>query len=424
MRQIETDFYKVLNDRAFTTAYIFLEEDEFPPNLYKTVKERYLRTLTSEVSLFFDSENNPAFLGLSDEVSYSNELINHIRDQEYYEFKDGDRRAVGIYYRDNQGDFVIIVSAIDVNGRNHLNNLFWTLLLGFMLSVIVLFLVGRLFATQALKPISRVVNQVNNISVSNLDVRLDEGNKVDEIAELSATFNKMLDRFEESFNVQQRFVANASHELRTPLTSMIGEIEVALEKERSPKDYVEVLNSIHQDALTLHELTTGLLNLAEAESEKIYEMLQPIRVDEVVIEAVMLIEKQYPKATIKVNYLIENVEEDDFVIPANRALLFNTFANILDNALKYSPDNQTVELAIDASDTKIEFTIKDFGIGIAENDISNIYDPFYRSSDATLFKGFGIGLSLVKRVLSIVNGEIQISSMPGEGTTVTVYFMK
>lgn len=424
MRQIKTDFYKVLNDRAFTTAYIFLEEDEFPPNLYKTVKERYLRTLTSEVSLFFDSENNPAFLGLSDEVSYSNELINHIRDQEYYEFKDGDRRAVGIYYRDNQGDFVIIVSAIDVNGRNHLNNLFWTLLLGFMLSVIVLFLVGRLFATQALKPISRVVNQVNNISVSNLDVRLDEGNKVDEIAELSATFNKMLDRFEESFNVQQRFVANASHELRTPLTSMIGEIEVALEKERSPKDYVEVLNSIHQDALTLHELTTGLLNLAEAESEKIYEMLQPIRVDEVVIEAVMLIEKQYPKATIKVNYLIENVEEDDFVIPANRALLFNTFANILDNALKYSPDNQTVELAIDASDTKIEFTIKDFGIGIAENDISNIYDPFYRSSDATLFKGFGIGLSLVKRVLSIVNGEIQISSMPGEGTTVTVYFMK
>jgi two-component system, OmpR family, sensor histidine kinase ArlS len=231
MIQIRVDFFELLEERTLTTAYIFLEEDGFPPDLYETVRQRYLRSLHGEIAQLYDVNNNPVFLELSGDVSFSHELINFIRDQEYHEFRDGDRQAVGIYYRDNQGDFVVIVSAIDVIGKSHLNNLYWTLLTGILLSVIILFVAGRFFATQALKPIPRIVKQVNNISASNLKVRLDEGDEDDEIAELAATFNNMLNRFEDTFSIQQRFVANASHELRSPLTSIIGEIEVALKNQ-------------------------------------------------------------------------------------------------------------------------------------------------------------------------------------------------
>jgi signal transduction histidine kinase len=424
MLQIRTEFYYLLEERTLTTAYIFLEEDGFPPDLYETVRQRHMRTLNGEVAQFFDMENNPAFIEASDEVSYDDELINHIRNAEYHEFKDDERQGVGIFYRDNQGDFVVIVSAIDVIGKSRLNNLFRTLLTGFLLSIFVLFLAGRFFATQALKPIPRIVKQVNNISASNLNARLGTGDEDDEIAELTATFNNMLDRFEDTFSVQQRFVANASHELRSPLTSIIGEIEVALKKQRSHDEYEDVLNSIHQDALMLHELITGLLNLAEAESEKMHEVLKPVRVDEVAIEAGMLIEKKYPGSKIKVNYLTDNKNGDHFVIPANKPLLFNTFTNIIDNAIKFSPENPTIELSLDASEHRIEFSVKDNGIGIHQSEISNIYDPFYRAKDALSYKGYGIGLSLVKRVLSILKGEIQVNSVPGDGTTVSIFFKK
>jgi signal transduction histidine kinase len=125
-----------------------------------------------------------------------------------------------------------------------------------------------------------------------------------------------------------------------------------------------------------------------------------------------------------VNYSTFNTNGDLFIIPANRPLLLNAFTNIIDNAIKFSPDNQVAELSLDATDTKVEFSVKDYGIGIPENEIGNIFSPFYRSKDAVSFKGYGIGLSLVERILTILKGEIQITSVYGSGTIVAVSFKK
>lgn len=425
--QIRANFYDQLHDRTVTTAYIYLEEDGFPSELYATVRERYMRTLPEEIGQLFDMENNPAFIEPSGEVPYDNNKINYIRSNhtypDYFTFSNGKWQSAGIFYPDNQGDFVVIVTAVDEIGRAYLTTLGWILVSGYLISLVLLFFAGRFFATQALKPIPKILTQVNKISPSKLNQRLNKGED-DEIGELVSTFNLFLNRLEESFKSQKRFVANASHELRTPLTSIIGEIEVTLKKERSADEYVDVLNSIHQDTLTLHELITGLLNLAEAEAEKMHEMLKPVRVDEVAIEAGILIEKKYPGAKVQVNYVTENTNVDNFIIPAYRPLLFNAFANIIDNAVKFSPGNQFVELSLHASDSNIEFSVKDFGIGISENDIGNIYDPFFRSKDVVSFKGYGIGLSIVKRVFLILKGEIQVSSSLGNGTTVSVHFKK
>ena len=138
----------------------------------------------------------------------------------------------------------------------------------------------------------------------------------------------------------------------------------------------------------------------------------------------MQIEKKYPGSKVIVNYLTEIEDGDHFIIPANRPLLLNAFANVIDNAIKFSPKNPVIELFLDASESQIEFSVKDSGIGIPQDEIGNIYDPFFRAKDALSYQGYGIGLSLVKRVLSIMQGEIQINSVHGDGTTVSIFFRK
>lgn len=428
MIQLRTYFYKQLYERATTTAYTYLEEDALSPEVYEKVRERYVRTLPQEVAQLFDPDNKPRFTKPVAEVAYDAETINYIRSNHtfpsYYEFRKGKVQSVGMFYPDNQGDFVVIVSAVDTVGRSHLNNLAWILATGFCLSLIVLFMTGRIFATQALKPIPKIVNQVNNISASSLYIRLDQGKEEDEISELVATFNSLLGRLEENFNMQQRFVANASHELRTPLTSIIGEIEVALGKTRTSAEHEEILHSVHKDALTLHELISGLLDMAQAESKKLNKLLHPIRVDELVLEASMQMEKKYPDSVINVNYALTNGQDADFMLPATRSLLLNAFINLIENAIKFSADNPSVDITLTATADTIEIRLQDYGIGISKDEIDKIFDPFYRSEAVIAKSGYGIGLSLVKRILSLLNGDIQVASEVGKGSVFTVSFRK
>ena len=424
LTQVRSDFRSQLYERTLTTAYIFLEEDEFPPHVYDLIRERYIRTLPDEVAQLFDMENQAAFLPLSDVVHYSDDLINYIRDQEFHSFRDGERDAIGIFYRDNQGDFVVIVSAINRAGQAQLYNLTRALVTGYIIAVTILFIAGRFFAAQSLRPIPRVVREVNAITPDKLGARLNDGGSDDEIAELARTFNKLLERIQASFDLQQRFVANASHELRTPLTSVIGEVEVTLSKTRTPDEYQEVLQSIHHDALMLHQLVDGLLQIAHTESEKLHAMLETVRLDELVQEAAMITEKKHAGTRILINYADDSTEMEHFLIPAPRSLLLNVFINLMDNAVKFSPGAPTVEVGMQADQQSITTWVSDQGIGIPPEDHTRIFEPFFRSDAAISYQGFGIGLSLVRRVVQLMGGEIRLDSAPASGTTVTIFFKK
>lgn len=421
------EFYKSLHERAIVTAYIYLEEDDFPSEIYRTIRERYVQRLPNEAAQLFDMNNQPKFLDEVDNVSYDDDILEYIRKNylypEAYSYRSGNIQSVGMFYPDNQGDFVVIVSAIDTNTELYLTNLAWILSIGFVVSLIILFITGQVFSKQALRPIPRIVKQVKNISASNLYIRLKKGKEKDEISELIDTFNSLLNRLEENFNMQKRFVANASHELRTPLTSIIGEIEVTMIKERSASEYKEILYSIHQEALKLHELISGLLNIAQAESEKLNMLLTPVRVDELVLETGLLVEKKYPGSKVIINYL-NNSDNNVFQLSSNGSLLHHVFYNVMDNALKFSNDKLHINVTLASSRKDIVVDIQDYGIGVRKEEINSIYDPFYRSTEVIGYYVYGIGLSLVKRILAILNGEIHISSTHGEGTTASILFHK
>lgn len=422
------EFYNELTERAQVTAYIFLEKDGFSQEVYTAITERYIQILPEEVAQLYDANNEPRFIE-PDKLSLKDDIINHIRDNyvypDTYEFYLDGSQAVGLLYQDNQGDFVVVVSAVDRLGRTYLNNLALILTAGFFVCLLVILISGRFFAKQVLKPIPRIVKQVKRVTASSLNLRLHGADRKDELGELVRTFNELLSRLEENFEVQNKFVANASHELRTPLTSIIGEIEVALTKKRTPQEYIATLNSIHHDALVLGELTSGLLELAQAESERLNNLFYPLHIDELVLEAAIQIEKKYSDSKVNVVYdKEESADADEFLFFGSKPLLYNVFLNVLDNAVKFSDLEPVVDVTLKAAEHWIEVDIRDYGIGIAEDDIDLIFNPFYRSNRVIAKSGYGIGLSLVQRVLNLLNGTISYSKPVGKGVRATLRFQK
>jgi signal transduction histidine kinase len=278
---------------------------------------------------------------------------------------------------------------------------------------------GYFFSYRALKPIQDIVKQANSISAENLSQRITIRKERDEIYDLSITFNEMLNRLENAFEMQKNFVANVSHELRTPLTSITGQLEVNLMNTRTIDEYKETITSILFDIKTLNQIVNNLLYLTETRLDKSNIPMTSLRVDELLYLAKILELKKHNNYTIDFNLSEFPEEESQLTILGNEQLLTVVFLNLLDNACKYSLDNK-VTVSIKAINSSIVLTFIDTGIGIPETDLNVIFLPFHRGTNSKEIKGHGIGLSLVKNIIEIHGGSIAVNSIEGQGSTFTI----
>lgn len=412
-RQIE--FYDRLKDRASIIAQVHLERDELSEDAFRAVQKKYRQTLSNEIIGLFEIGYPLNLIQDSLKVDLPLSFFESVPDSRYVEVKSGDRQAVGMYYRDNQGDFVVLVSAIDRFGAIELADLQKILIACFFVSIIFIFISGWFFSQQALKPITGIIREVNSIRLSNLHLRLSTDNSKDEIAELSTTFNKMLERLETSLEIQKNFISNASHELKNPLTAIIGQVDLALGRERSAESYKAALQTIAYEAKRLDNLTSKLLDLAQTDFDENALLNEDVRMDELIMEVHDDLNNLAPGCNVHINF--EHIPEDEqlITIRGNKKLLHAALVNVLENACKYS-DNQKVSVLIKADKSELKVSTADKGIGISEQDLQNIFQPFYRGDNARGYKGFGIGLSLTEKIVRMHGGEISIHSRLGEGT--------
>ncbi|HEY0246321.1 MAG TPA: histidine kinase dimerization/phospho-acceptor domain-containing protein, partial [Mucilaginibacter sp.] len=299
---VRSDFYSRLNDRAKIASQLYFKADEISSDSLGNVRKRFLRQLPNEVIRIYNERNAP-FLIEDKQQYWSSKVIGLVRRQRELSFTEGDRQTVGVYYKDNQGNYVILVSAIDVQGNKRLNDLIEIMIILLFSTIAILFFIGRWFAEKALIPIDSVVKQIQMVRASNLSLRVDEGNGKDEISTLAQNFNSLLSHLENAFELQQSFVTNASHELRTPVTSIIGEIEVALHKLRTPEEYEQLLTSVLTDAERLKETITGLLELAQVDMNYTQAILSPVAIDELIWELSDYWAKRMGKNHFSVNVL-------------------------------------------------------------------------------------------------------------------------
>lgn len=417
----QKEFYNSLRDRALTTARLLIKEPQIDRQLLKVIDRNTLTTLYPAQVLVFNDSNQVAYYNYeADTVYYSPELLNRIRENRYVETAFNNKEVVGTIYQDTLSqNFVVLAQAEDVYGNQKLSNIKDTMLVGYLGAVILTVIFGFFFAGSSLKPISEMNEEISRITANDLRRKLDTGNNKDEIATLAVNFNKMLSRLDQSFELQKSFVSNASHELRTPLAAVKSEIQVALQNERTPDEYRAVLKTLLSDNQRLIQLTNGLLQLAKSENNKEDVLTENVRIDEVLFKIQEDSTHSHPHYQVNIDY--EEIPEDVHWVTvfAKQTLIQTVFGNLIDNACKYS-ENHRADIRIKANKDNCIVSVSDSGIGIPQEEIENVFQPFYRTKNATQYKGSGIGLSICHRIVKMLDGKISVKSEVGKGSMFVV----
>jgi len=417
---MESEFFDRLTDRTMVTAKLYLKADEISTDALDAVRAQYLERLNGEVIRIYNERNNATFIG-DDEQFWTNETINKVRQEGKARFKDGERQVVGIFYKDNQGDFVIIASAIDHGTTVRVQQLLKVMIVVFIIIFIGLLLSARWIAERILSPLDVFIQQVKLIKSNNLDFRVAEGKNKDEITLLAQNFNNLMEHMEHAFILQKTFVANASHELRTPVTRMVIGAEISLSKERETHEYKQALRSMLEDAEKLDNIITGLVHLAQADLEYGAAQLEQVRIDEMIWQ--MQAEWNQKKGSNKLTVEMKNLPMDEqlLTLQANPTLLQIALDNIISNAFKFS-DNQQVSCLLDITPLGINITISDQGTGIEASKLEQIFKPFYSSSVKVEHAGNGMGLYMAHKIITLFGGKITVTSSNASGTTFLVQF--
>ena len=419
-RFLHDDFYNRLRDKSLSTANLLFKEYEVDAKVVRKIEKDNPVNLQKEKIIILNFKNDIVYN--SDEfgaIKIVEPILDQVKSGDKVNYKQDLYQVAGTLYFTNFDRFVIIAAAINTEGASHLRELRLILVFVCFLSFLLFFILGWFYSDRAIKPISDVVKKVEEISITSLNLRVFEGNGTDEIGRLAKTFNKMLERLEVSFATQKNFIANASHELRTPLTSINGQLEVLMMKDRSTSEYKSALGSVLDDIKSLIDLSNRLLLMARTSAENPMSLKKRIRIDEILWLAREEIKKYNTDYHINISLDNSLTDSDQMVVVGDEYLLKVAVLNLIENGCKYSVDH-SIDVRLYPFRQWLEVIFEDKGIGISEADLPNVFEPFYRGSNAISVSGYGIGLPLTRQIIKSHNGKIELSSKTGEGTKITV----
>lgn len=414
----EKEFYSVLTNEAITKANLFFNANVQPSTLHEIYRNNRQTLDEVEVAIYDTAFHLLYHDALDiDFVKETRAMIRQVADSGSLRFYQDQWQVIAQAYPFEGNIYVVTAAAYDQYGYKKLDNLLRSSILLFVMAILALYFGGRFFSQKALGPIQQITERAQQISASNLDLRLPSHQSKDELAELADTFNKMLDRLENSFESQKHFVSNIAHELRTPLSAIITELELSLSKERESAQYQEAIANALSDAQKLAKLSKDLLDLAKANYDPTEIAFKAVRIDEILLDACLQVQKAYPDYHIDIHF--ENEFEDDrqISVKGNAYLLQVAFANLFENGCKFSSPHQCgVSVSFGADKIFLRFTDK--GIGIRAEDLDNIFLPFYRGSNKDFAEGNGIGLPLTAKIVALHKGFISVQSHPNRTTFV------
>ena len=414
----QEEFTIRLREEAMTSAEILFGKEEISPDLLKLLDKNQMTVLDKEEIVVYNSKNQIEYESGTDYMEIKPEILDKIRQLKELYFEDKNREAIGLVFKKDKQDLIIIASALDKYGFSKQRNLGIMLSFGVFLMAMIVCLAGWFFAGKSLTPIQKIIRSVDKIGgASQLDLRLDEGNQTDEIAQLAQRFNKMLNRLEKAFRLQRSFVSHASHELRTPLTAITGQIQVSLLANDNPQELKLMIQSVLEDVQQLNRLTNNLLDITSIDSDDSQTNFKQINVAEIAFQVRNILLKKNAK-----NQAIIQLDEQSNTFPevrGNEALLYTAFLNLMENGIKFS-ENQLVKVSFKVNPKEILITFQNGGSIIPINELSAIFESFRRGSNARNTKGHGVGLSLTQKIINLHKGKISVQSSENEGTTFTI----
>lgn len=407
-----------LQRRAIAAQLFLTNRTEFLRTTYLTLPEQH--------EVLFDAANQKLFSSSGpDDYPITTDLLRAARQQEtYFSYHSpawpNDKEGVALSFVQGSARYVSVVTAYDLAGRQTAQNLRLILTFGNLLSLLVIALAGFIFARQAMSPFDGLIQQLDGATVNDFSFRLTRSQPRDEAGYLAESFNQLLGNLEQLASSQENFVAYASHELRTPLTVVKGILETSGAYDQTLTETRQSMEKALHRLEGAIDLANALLQLAEVESLKGTRLQDDINLIDSIFDTVVYFGEKYPQQQIDVQLTDEFTEQSSAMrLIGNATLLRTVLINLIDNACKYS-GFQPVLVAVRVSGGSVIIDIIDQGIGIPPAQVGDVFLPMMRASNVGNIRGFGLGLTLARRIIDMHQGTLSVGPSQTGGTTATL----
>lgn len=413
----EKAIFNNLEKTAYISALFYLEEDELSAKEFDQIRKQFEEVVSESSCQVYDINNKIAYG--SGGLNVPSDILDKIREGNFLSFSVDGFLCYGIFYEDNQGDFVVITKEDKLVLDNQMHLLFWVMIPLFLVGILIIVILSRWVANIAYRPFSEAIKEVNSISTTNLDVQIKSPQTGDELQDLIDTFNRLLSKISETVVIQRNFVRYVSHEFKTPLASMQGNLDLFSLKDRSPEEYKQLSEKLSQQIFQIEEILDTLIIVSDLRKDDVD--IAKTRIDELIWEIISKVNNIHPSSKVLVNIEIAPEDEALMLVDVDRTQLLIALLNLTENAVKYSR-KENVEILLYKQNNKLCLSVTDKGIGIPEDQLQYIREPFYRANNTDNIQGKGIGLSLALRIFDKNNIKYDIQSEVNKGTTITLYF--
>ncbi len=281
-----------------------------------------------------------------------------------------------------------------------------------ILSIVISTCISPLITHFPLRPIRKIINAINQLAKGDFGTRIHLEYPL-ELKYLSESFNSMANELENTTLLRNDFINNFSHECKTPIVSIRGFAKLLKDPSLPEEKKQEYLDIIIHEADRLATLSTKVLDLSKIEGQTELHHITTYNLSEQIRLAFLLLENKW--SSKKIDF---SIELDEIQISANKEMMQQVFVNLLDNAIKFTPEGGFIQMTLQSDDDHILFCLTDTGIGMDEQTISHVFHKFYQADSSHQQEGNGLGMAMVKQIVDLHHGTIRIESSPGHGTTI------
>ena len=409
------EFQNRLEIKALSTLKLLSNVKEIDYKIMKLIDQNSINQLYDEKTLIFDSNFKLIYSSIDDaKINWSINDLKFLNKHKTFFKKQGVYEVFGIFYDTNVKDYYILISANDSYGNRKLVFLQYVIIISYIFFTGLCWILTSYTVKKVMKPLGDFHQKIKNINENNLDTRLESKSNKNEIDLMSNEFNFMMDRIEVSYQKQKEFTAHASHELRTPLARITSQIENTIVKKETSSESKTFLKTILDDVNQITELIHSLLILSKLDINK-NESNEKHRLDEILFFAIEEINKSYPDFVILFD-IEENENLDSLLeVNGNKKLLEIAVTNVLKNACVYSDNKQAKVKIYSKKNSDLIISVSNTGPTLDEKEQKNLFEPFMRGKNAQGTSGFGLGLRIVQRILTLHKATITYSA-PSENT--------
>lgn len=287
----------------------------------------------------------------------------------------------------------------------------WMLLLSVALGGLLALLLSESF----LAPIQRLSRAMRQVAEGDFTVRLDQKRRIGEMRESYENFNIMVGALGTTETLQSDFVSNVSHEFKTPINAIEGYAMLLQDAGEHPEQQKEYVDKILFNTRRLSELVNNILLLSKVDNQTIVTEKKPYRLDEQLRQALLMLERKWTEKNLELDVELESV-----TYVGNPGLLLHVWTNLIDNAIKFGREGGLLRLELHSEENAVVVTVADSGTGMTQEEMEKIFDRFYQADGSHQREGNGLGLALVKRILTVCGGSIRVESEYGRGSRFVV----